>query len=99
MNRLLYAGVSILLIVAASIFPKGFTVDGTKLIDANGNEFVMRGVNFAFAWYMDKINESIPAIAKAGANTVRIVLSNGSSGLKPLPSRSQISLMPAMNTR
>jgi mannan endo-1,4-beta-mannosidase len=77
MNRLLYAGVSILLIVAASIFPKGFTVDGTKLIDANGNEFVMRGVNFAFAWYMDKINESIPAIAKAGANTVRIVLSNG----------------------
>lgn len=77
MNRLLYAGISILLIAAANIFSKGFAVDGTKLIDANGNEFVMRGVNFAFAWYMDKINESIPAIAKAGANTVRIVLSNG----------------------
>ncbi|MGN1133560.1 MAG: glycoside hydrolase family 5 protein, partial [Oscillospiraceae bacterium] len=24
---------------------EGFKVDGTKLLDANGNEFVMRGIN------------------------------------------------------
>ena len=30
---------------------EGFRVDGTKLLDAKGNEFVMRGVNHAHCWY------------------------------------------------
>lgn len=55
----------------------GFTVSGTKLLDAYGNEFVFRGVNVAHAWYKDKTDTSLEAIAKTGANTVRIVLSDG----------------------
>ncbi|HEY9060268.1 MAG TPA: cellulase family glycosylhydrolase [Pseudobacteroides sp.] len=56
---------------------KGFSVSGTKLLDANGNEFIMRGVNHSHTWYKNDSAVAIPAIAKAGANTVRIVLSNG----------------------
>ena len=31
--------------------PDGFKVDGTKLIDGYGEEFVMRGVNHAYTWF------------------------------------------------
>lgn len=55
---------------------KGFTVKGTKLYDANGKEFIMRGVNHPHAWFRDKLDTSLNAIAKTGSNTVRIVLSD-----------------------
>lgn len=55
----------------------GFHVSGTKILDANGNTFVMRGINHAHNWYKDQLSTAIPAIAKTGANTVRIVLSDG----------------------
>lgn len=59
-------------------FPgKGFNISGTKLYDANGNEFIMRGVNHAHTWFKGELHTAIPAIAETGANTVRIVLSNG----------------------
>lgn len=35
----------------ASAASKGFYVSGTDIKDANGNTFVMRGVNIAHAWY------------------------------------------------
>ncbi|GIO86201.1 hypothetical protein J25TS5_31330 [Paenibacillus faecis] len=55
----------------------GFYIDGTTLYDANGNPFVMRGINHAHTWYKDQLSAAIPAIAATGANTVRIVLSDG----------------------
>lgn len=55
----------------------GFQVSGTKLYDANGNEFVMRGINHAHAWYKGEESTAIPAIAKTGANTVRVALGDG----------------------
>ena len=55
----------------------GFHVSGSMLYDANGNPFVIKGVNHAHSWYKDNYNEAIPAIADSGANTVRIVLSDG----------------------
>ncbi|HEX9062728.1 MAG TPA: cellulase family glycosylhydrolase [Clostridia bacterium] len=55
----------------------GFTVSGTKLLDANGNEFVMRGINHAHTWFKDQTAALIPVLAKDGCNVVRIVLSNG----------------------
>lgn len=55
----------------------GFQVQGTKLLDANGNEFVFRGVNHAHTWYKDYDKTAIPAIAATGSNTVRIVFANG----------------------
>ena len=55
----------------------GFQVSGTKLYDANGNEFIMRGVNYPHAWYTSQYTTAIPAMASKGFNTVRFVVSNG----------------------
>lgn len=56
----------------------GFSISGTMLLDANGNEFVIRGINYPHAWYADNAEISIPAIAKTGANSVRVVCGSGS---------------------
>ena len=55
----------------------GFKVEGTKLLDANGNEFVMRGINEAHSWYKDQDGVSLKAISEAGCNCVRIVCGSG----------------------
>lgn len=55
----------------------GFKVDGSKLLDHCGNEFVMRGVNMSYTWFKSSAYNQLAAINKYGANTVRIVLSNG----------------------
>ncbi|AUJ88464.1 MULTISPECIES: RICIN domain-containing protein [Paenibacillus] len=60
----------------------GFYVKGTTLYDGNGNPFVMRGVNHAYTWYKGQESVAIPAIAKTGANTIRIVLSDGQQWTK-----------------
>lgn len=54
----------------------GFQVSGRNLLDGNGNVFVMRGINHAYTWYTGE-NGSFADIAATGANTVRVVLSNG----------------------
>lgn len=54
-----------------------FQVNGTKLYDAKGNEFVMRGINHAHAWYKDKLTTALDGIAGTGANCVRVVLADG----------------------
>ena len=54
----------------------GFTVSGSRILDANGNPFVMRGVNHAHTWYLDRFS-SFADIKALGANTVRVVLSSG----------------------
>ncbi|MDQ2087460.1 cellulase family glycosylhydrolase [Herbivorax sp. ANBcel31] len=60
------------------IEPTGqFQVVGSNLYDANGNNFIMKGINYPHTWFKNNYAESIPAIAESGANAVRIVLSNG----------------------
>ncbi|MFF5899132.1 cellulase family glycosylhydrolase [Streptomyces argenteolus] len=54
----------------------GLRVTDGRLYEANGNEFVMRGVNHAHVWYPGETG-SIADIAATGANTVRIVLASG----------------------
>ena len=54
-----------------------FQVNGTKLYDANGNEFIMRGVNYPHAWYTSEYQTAIPAIASKGFNCIRLVLADG----------------------
>ncbi|BCJ48281.1 hypothetical protein GCM10010168_26410 [Actinoplanes ianthinogenes] len=54
----------------------GLHVVGTDIYEANGNKFVMRGVNHAHTWYTSQTS-SFAAIKAAGANTVRVVLSGG----------------------
>ncbi len=54
----------------------GFSISGTQLLDGNGQLFVMRGINHAHTWFPNNTG-AIADIARTGANTVRVVLSNG----------------------
>ncbi|THV28768.1 beta-mannosidase [Glycomyces paridis] len=54
----------------------GFTIDGTQLIDANGNPFIMRGSTHADVWYQGEW-ASFEEISDLGANTIRVVLGSG----------------------
>ena len=55
----------------------GFYVEGTTLYDANGNPFIMRGINHAYTWFPDKLETALDGIAATDSNCVRIVLSDG----------------------
>lgn len=55
----------------------GFYIQNGALNDANGNPFIMRGVNVAHVWYQARTAGDLEVIAGYGANTVRIVLANG----------------------
>ncbi|MBN3928205.1 cellulase family glycosylhydrolase [Streptomyces verrucosisporus] len=54
----------------------GLHVSGGRLLEGNGNDFVMRGVNHAHTWYTGEL-DSLAHIKAKGANTVRVVLSSG----------------------
>ncbi|PRX35602.1 mannan endo-1,4-beta-mannosidase [Orenia metallireducens] len=65
-------------LVATNVYAAdGFYVQNGRLYDANGNEFVMRGINHAHAWWKGNEDVAIPAIAATGANTVRVALGDG----------------------
>ena len=55
----------------------GFHIIGSKLLDANGNEFVFRGINHAHTWFKGERDIAFKAVADTGSNTVRVVLSDG----------------------
>jgi len=57
----------------------GFHISGRFIPDANGNKFIMRGINVPHNWYPDETSSSFQNIKAKGANTVRVVLSSGQS--------------------
>src|SRR6185295_11107085 len=57
----------------------GFQVSGRFLLDANGNNFIMRGINVPHNWWPAETSSSFQNIKAKGANTVRVVLSSGQS--------------------
>lgn len=50
-----------------------FTTDGRKLLDANGNEFIIRGMNNPHIWFGEKAFKALDDIQAIGSNTIRIV--------------------------
>ncbi|MGW0779767.1 cellulase family glycosylhydrolase [Streptomyces sp. NPDC002913] len=54
----------------------GLHISNGRLLEGNGNDFVMRGVNHAHTWYPGE-TQSLADIKAFGANTVRVVLSDG----------------------
>ncbi|MDE5978823.1 MAG: hypothetical protein K2G84_02175, partial [Muribaculaceae bacterium] len=56
---------SLLSLLVAIVFgagaADGFHTSGTRLVDANGNEFVMRGCNYSWAWQRGNEYSVIPA--------------------------------------
>ncbi|HKY53104.1 MAG TPA: cellulase family glycosylhydrolase, partial [Anaerolineales bacterium] len=59
----------------------GFYVSGRYVLDANGINFIMRGINIPHNWYHEQTSQFQHTKAK-GANTVRVVLSSGQNWAK-----------------
>ena len=74
----------------------GFYTQGTKLYDANGNEFIMRGVNYSWCWQSNNgdgytANDVIPAAKRQGVNIIRIQLADGGNHSWKKPTASELS--------
>uniref|UniRef100_UPI00403FFB89 cellulase family glycosylhydrolase n=1 Tax=Streptomyces sp. SS7 TaxID=3108485 RepID=UPI00403FFB89 len=74
-------GLGVLAPSQAQARPDGLAATGLhiadgRLVEANGNDFVMRGVNHAHTWYPGQLR-SLADIKALGANTVRVVLADG----------------------
>ncbi|MGQ4428621.1 glycoside hydrolase family 5 protein, partial [Streptomyces violaceoruber] len=54
----------------------GLHIGDGRLLEGNGNDFVMRGVNHAHTWYPGE-TQSLADVKALGANSVRVVLSDG----------------------
>lgn len=55
----------------------GLHISDGRLVESNGNDFVMRGVNHAHTWYPGRTQQSLADIKAMGANAVRVVLADG----------------------
>jgi mannan endo-1,4-beta-mannosidase len=85
MNRVVLRAVIAVLALVSSLVvhlpgaqaePVGLRVSGTRIVEANGAAFVMRGVSHAHVWYPTQTG-SFADIKSRGANTVRVVLGSG----------------------
>src|SRR5262245_34450675 len=54
----------------------GLPIRGRKIVESNGQTFVMRGVNHQHPWFTNQTS-SFANIKAKGANTGRVVLSGG----------------------
>ncbi|GIH27245.1 hypothetical protein Aph01nite_55550 [Acrocarpospora phusangensis] len=54
----------------------GLRISGRNIVEANGNNFIIRGTSHAHVWYPSQTS-SIANIKAKGANAVRVVLSGG----------------------
>ncbi|MEO3858917.1 cellulase family glycosylhydrolase [Acrocarpospora sp. B8E8] len=54
----------------------GLRISGRNIVEANGNNFIIRGTSHAHTWFPTQTS-SIASIKAKGANAVRIVLSGG----------------------
>ncbi|MFF4618951.1 cellulase family glycosylhydrolase [Nonomuraea jabiensis] len=72
----LAAVASVLVYVQSASAAAGLHVSGTKIVEANGREFIMRGVNHPHVWYTNQTS-SFANVKALGANTVRVVLGSG----------------------
>ena len=60
----------------------GLSIQGNKLLDGNGKEVILRGVNIPHAWFPKYTQSSIEDVAALGSNAVRVVLSSGDAYTK-----------------
>lgn len=58
----------------------GFHTDGTKLLDGNGKQFVMRGYNYSYTWQTGLWGAAFSTAAKYHCNALRIQLSDARNG-------------------
>jgi len=75
-TALLAAAASIVTFAQPAAAAVGLHVSGRNIVEANGQTFIMRGVNHPHIWFSNQTN-SFADIKAAGANTVRVVLGSG----------------------
>ncbi|MEV4140646.1 cellulase family glycosylhydrolase [Dactylosporangium sp. NPDC049742] len=83
-RKLSVLGGALLLAVTASVVmfmqpasaAVGLHISGRNIVEANGQNLIMRGVNHPHVWYTGQTS-SFAAIKAAGANTIRVVLGTG----------------------
>lgn len=68
--------VSMFVFVQPASAAVGLRVSGGRIVEANGNDFVMRGVSHPHVWYTSQTG-AFRDIKSLGANTVRVVLGSG----------------------
>ena len=77
MKRVLHFCI-IALALPTLLLGQGFHTDGGRLLDANGNEFIMKGLNAPLAWYRNDVPNSLDDIRNnTGSNCIRIVMETG----------------------
>ena len=54
----------------------GLHISGRNIVEANGSNFIMRGINHEHIWFTNQTS-SFANIKATGANTVRVVLGSG----------------------
>ncbi|MFE5338261.1 cellulase family glycosylhydrolase [Isoptericola sp. NPDC056573] len=64
--------------------PPGIHVADGRVVEADGTDLVLRGVNHAHTWYTQQ-TASFADIKAAGANSVRVVLSSGDQWTRNSP--------------
>ena len=68
------------LVFPITLWSQGFYVQGNQLRDANGNNFVMKGINIPTAWFVSDVNNNIANIKNStNANTFRIVINTSTA--------------------
>ncbi|GLH99106.1 cellulase family glycosylhydrolase [Phytohabitans aurantiacus] len=82
-RKIAIAGTAVLALIASiMVFVKpadaavGLRVNSGRIVEANGSNFVMRGVSHPHVWYTSQTS-SFANIKSLGANTVRVVLGSG----------------------
>jgi mannan endo-1,4-beta-mannosidase len=68
--------VSILVAIQPAHAAVGIRISNGRLVEGNGQQLVLRGVNHMHTWYKSQ-TASFAAIKAAGANAVRVVVSGG----------------------
>jgi mannan endo-1,4-beta-mannosidase len=84
MKKKLIAITAALIALAASVLisnspayaATGLHISGTNIVEANGSNLIMRGINHPHVWYTGQ-TRAFADIKATGANTVRVVLGSG----------------------
>ncbi|GAA4709535.1 cellulase family glycosylhydrolase [Phytohabitans rumicis] len=82
-RKIAIVGAAVLALVASVMFfvkpadaAVGLRVNAGRIVEANGSNFIMRGVSHPHVWYTGQTS-SFANIKSLGANTVRVVLGSG----------------------
>lgn len=67
---------SVLTFTGPAYAATGLHISGTNIVESNGSNFIMRGINHEHTWFTNQTS-SFANIKATGANTVRVVLSGG----------------------